>query len=151
MVRPPLSLKGRALRYLSGREHSRLELERKLSAHEETPGELVKVLDELAAKGFISEQRVADSVVHRRGARLGAARVKQELAAKGLAPELIKASVAKLQDTEVERAQAVWRARFRTPAADAPTRLKQMRFLAARGFSAEAIRKAVPGVGTDEG
>ena len=52
------SLKGRALRLLSGREHSRLELERKLAPFEEEPGSLAAALDELQAKGFISEQRV---------------------------------------------------------------------------------------------
>ena len=44
------SLKGRALRLLSQREHSRAELERKLARHEEEPGTLAKALDELAAK-----------------------------------------------------------------------------------------------------
>ena len=52
-----LSLKGRALRLLTGREHSRAELERKLAVHEEEPGQLAKVLDELQAKDFISESR----------------------------------------------------------------------------------------------
>ena len=42
-----LSLKGRALRLLAGREHSRAELERKLAAHETEPGELARALDEL--------------------------------------------------------------------------------------------------------
>ena len=45
---PKLSLTGRALRLLSGREHSRAELQRKLAPHEETPGELAAVLDKLA-------------------------------------------------------------------------------------------------------
>ena len=56
---PQLSLKGRALRLLSGREHSRAELERKLASREEEPGQLHRVLDELQAKGFIDHQRVA--------------------------------------------------------------------------------------------
>ena len=70
-----LSLKGRALRYLSAREHSRAELERKLASHEEEPGQLARVLDELLAKGFISEQRVAESVVNRRAPRMGSLRI----------------------------------------------------------------------------
>ena len=41
------SLKGRALRLLSGREHSRLELERKLAQFEEEPGSLAAALDDL--------------------------------------------------------------------------------------------------------
>ena len=51
LPRPPVSLKGRALRYLSAREHSRAELVRKLVRHEEVPGELESVLDDLQAKG----------------------------------------------------------------------------------------------------
>ena len=63
-----LSLKGRALRLLGGREHSRVELERKLASHEQEPGQLRKVLDELQAKGFISDERVVESVINRRAA-----------------------------------------------------------------------------------
>ena len=50
------------------REHSRQELERKLAAHEEEPGQLARALDELEAKGFISPERVAESVLNRRAA-----------------------------------------------------------------------------------
>jgi hypothetical protein len=81
------SLKGRALRLLSQREHSRAELERKLARHEEEPGTLARALDELAAKDFISEERVVQSVLHQRASRVGAARVRQELHHKGIAPE----------------------------------------------------------------
>ena len=45
------SLKGRALRLLASREHSRAELERKLQAHETTPGELAQALDAALATG----------------------------------------------------------------------------------------------------
>lgn len=140
-----LSLKGRALRLLAGREHSRTELERKLKAHETEPGELSRVLDELHAKGFINEQRVLESVVHRRAARLGAARVRQELQAKGLDPAAVAEAVAQLQGSEVERAREVWRKKFGTPPADAAERGRQMRFLASRGFGGEAIRRALNG------
>ncbi len=138
-----ISLKGRALRLLSGREHSRAELEQKLKAHEEVPGELRQALDELQAKGFISEQRVVESVIHRRAARLGAGRVKQELQAKGISTEAVAEAVAQLRDTELQRAREVWRKKFGEPAADPAGRAKQMRFLASRGFGAEAIRRAV--------
>jgi regulatory protein len=140
-----ISLKGRALRLLAGREHSRVELERKLKAHETEPGELARALDELQAKGFINEQRVLESVVHRRASRLGAARVKQELQAKGLDPAAVAQAVAELRGTEVERAREVWRKKFGSPPTDAAERGKQMRFLMARGFGAEAIRRVVGG------
>ncbi len=138
-----LSLKGRALRLLSGREHSRSELERKLAAHEEEPGQLRRVLDDLQAKGFIDHQRVADSVIHRRGAKLGVMRIRQELQAKGLDAELVAQAVAGLKSTEVTRALEVWRRRFTELPADAAERGKQARFLAARGFDGEVIRRVL--------
>jgi len=144
------SLKGRALRLLSMREHSRQELERKLAAHEETPGELQKALDELQAKGFISQERVAESVLHRRAARLGAGRIRQELQAKGLEGEVVAQAMAQLKGTELQRARDVWRRKFDALPEDAAQRAKQSRFLAARGFSGEVIRKVLAGgVGED--
>lgn len=140
-----LSLKGRALRALATREHSRVELERKLASFETEPGELVKILDELSAKGFINEQRVAESVVHRRAAKLGTARVVQELKAKGVdASAVLEATVA-LKATEFERAREIWRKKFGSPGVDAAVRAKQMRFLASRGFAPEVIRKVMGG------
>ena len=138
-----LSLKGRALRYLAAREHSRAELERKLAGHAESSEQLAKVLDELQAKDFISEARVIESVVNRRQAKLGAARIKYELQGKGLAPEAVAEAINSLKASEVERAREVWRKKFGEPALDAATRGKQMRFLAARGFGSDAIRRVV--------
>ena len=145
MNRPPLSIKGRALRLLSAREHSRAELCAKLAEFEEEPGSLAQALDELQAKGFINEQRVLESVLHRRAGKLGTQRIRQELQSKGLAPEAVLHAVEQLRTTEVERAREVWRKKFGEPPVDAAERAKQMRFLASRGFGAEAIRKVVAG------
>ena len=138
-----LSLKGRALRYLAAREHSRAELERKLAAHAESAEQLALVLDELQAKDFISEARVVESVLNRRAGRFGAARIRHELQGKGLAPEMVADAVSSLKASEVERAREVWRRKFGEVATDAAARGKQMRFLAARGFGGDAIRRVV--------
>ncbi len=147
MALPPPTLKGRALRLLSAREHSRAELERRLAQFEEEPGALAKTLDELQVKGFINEQRVVESVLNRRSAKLGTARIRQELQGKGLAPEAVLDAVEQLRATEVDRASEVWRKKFGEPATDAAERGKQMRFLASRGFGGDAIRKVVSGGG----
>ena len=139
------SLKGRALRLLSQREHSRKELEQKLKPHEETPGELAEALDFLAAKDFINEKRVVESVVNRRSTKLGAARVRQELMAKGLPADDIADAVQAMRDTELERALVVWRKKFGAPPLDASERAKQVRFLVSRGFAAEVVRRVVAG------
>jgi len=144
------SLKGRALRLLSRREHSRDELERKLQPYEEEPGTLALALDELQAKGYISEQRVAESVLNRRAGRLGAARIRQELQDKGLARDLIEQTVGSLKDSELTRAQEVWRRKFAAPPASPQERARQTRFLLTRGFSAEVVRRVLAAGAGDE-
>jgi regulatory protein len=142
-ARPQLSLKGRALRYLSQREHSRMELERKLAKHTEDPGEIPRVLDDLEQRGFIDHTRVAASVVHRKAGKLGSLRIRHELQAKGLDAPLVAATLADLKATEVERARGVWRRKFDSLPADAKEWGKQMRFLAARGFSGDVIARVL--------
>ena len=143
------SLKGRALRLLSQREHSRTELERKLAQHEEVPGELTKALDELQVRDFINDGRVVDSLVNRRSGKLGSARIKQELAQKGLSGEVVAEALAGLKDSELSRAQEVWRKKFGSLPTDPQTRAKHMRFLLTRGFSAEVVRQVVQGAEPD--
>ncbi len=143
------SLKNRALRLLTLREHSRPELERKLAVHEEQAGQLALVLDDLEAKGFISEQRVVASVVYRRSGKLGAKRVGQELQHKGISQEAVKEAVAELQTTELDRARAVWLKKFGQTATTPKEKAKQLRFLISRGFST-AVLYEVLGTYVDE-
>ncbi len=138
-----LSLKGRALQLLARREHSRAELQRKLAAHEQSEGQLQSVLDELQAKGFINEERVIESVVHRRAGKLGAARIRQELQAKGLPPEAMAQALAQLKTTELERAREVWQRKFGQATTEPKEHARQTRFLISRGFAAEVVRKIV--------
>ena len=143
------SVKGRALRYLAQREHSRTELERKLARYVEDQAEataqqqIAAALDELAAKGLLSDQRTADSVLRSQGARFGSRRLKQTLQTKGLEPALVAGVLQQARATELERAREVWRRRFGAPAEDAAGRAKQMRFLAGRGFDGDVIRRVV--------
>ena len=145
-----LSLKGRALRLLAQREHSRLELERKLAAHVAEGDDLTAMLDELEAKNFINPERVAQSVAYRRGSKLGTARVVQEMRSKGLHEDTVRAATQELRATEWPRAHAIWRQRFGAPAETPQEKLKQMRFLASRGFSGEVVRKVVAGLVPEE-
>jgi regulatory protein len=145
------SVKGRALRYLAQREHSRAELERKLGRVVEdtdalsAQAQIAAALDELAAKDLQSEARAAASVLNGQGRRHGSRRLKQTLHTKGLAPELIASTLQQASLTELGRAQEVWRRRFGEIAADASSRAKQMRFLAGRGFDGDVIRRVVRG------
>jgi regulatory protein len=152
-ARPPLSLKARALQWLAQREHSRIELRRKLlraarlrdEADTDAPhpaAEVDALLDWLVADRHLSEARFVESRVHAREARFGTRRIAQELKQHGAC--LDAAAAERLRATELERARALWTRRFGPePTADAATRAKQMRFLAGRGFATDVIRRVV--------
>lgn len=150
-----LSVKGRALRYLSQREHSRVELERKLARHVQDTEEasarqqISQALDQLAAAGLLSEARAAESVLTSQGQRFGSRRLKQVMQAKGLDAQLVSATLQQARLTELERAREVWRRRFGAPPADAAERARQQRFMAGRGFDGDVIRRVVQGTEED--
>ena len=147
-MRPTPSLKGRALKYLAAREHSRSELVRKLAPHVEDQAEIEQVLDELQRRGLLSEERFVASVVHRRAAGHGTARIRQELSLKGITADQMRAALEELQPSELARAHSVWARRFGSPATDTPDtreQSRQMRFLMARGFSGDVVRRVLKG------
>jgi SOS response regulatory protein OraA/RecX len=141
--RPPLSLRGRALGYLSRREHSRDELSRKLTRHLTEGDSLETLLDALEQEGWLSNERFAESVVHRRGSRLGTSRIVHELKRNGIDETLILDAGAALKKTELTRAQDVWRKKFDAPPATPAERAKHARFLATRGFNSATIMKVL--------
>ena len=160
-ARAPLSLKARALQWLAQREHSRIELRRKLlraarlrdhavvdaGGDADAPhpaAEVDALLDWLVANRHLSEPRFVESRVHAREARFGTRRIALELKQHGASLDADAAE--RLRASEFERARALWARRFGAlPPADAAGRAKQMRFLAGRGFAAEVIRRVVRG------
>ncbi len=106
---------------------------------------IIPLLDELAAAGLQSDTRAAHSVARTKGSRYGVHRLKQQLQAKGLAAELVAATVGAARDTEFERAQALWLRRYGQVAQDLTERLRQVRFLTARGFDSDVVRRVVRG------
>lgn len=151
MSRPPVSLEARALGFLARREYSRAELRARLAAHAPDAEVLDAVLDQLAAKKLLSDQRFLESLVRRRADRFGAARIQHELRTHQLSAEQLAPALAALKASELERAREVWQRRFGEAPASRDERLRQMRFLAGRGFAAEVIRKVVGGAGRSSG
>lgn len=143
--RPARSLKGRALGYLSRREYSRAELARKLKPFVEETDSLDTLLDSLEAENWLSDSRFAESLIHRRSSRLGASRIVGELKQHAVDQTLVEEARAQLRETELARAQAVWRKKFDRLPETAAERAKQARFLASRGFSGATIGKILKG------
>ena len=165
MGRQALSLKARAIGLLAQREHSRAELRRKLlrieqqrshastssaasdasepdseDAAEAREAAVEALLDALAADGYLDESRFIESRLHARAGRFGAQRIQQELAQHGL--KLDAEQQASLRTTELDRAREVWLKRFGTePPREAAEQARQMRFLVARGFAPDVVRR----------
>lgn len=137
------SLKIRALDYLARREHSRLELEKKLTPYASTLEELSFVLDSLEQCGLLSAGRMVEQVVHVRRSKFGSRRIVHELQQKGIDEDLIAAALPHLKETELETARTVWRKKFGAMPINAKERAKQIRFLMSRGFTSEIIRQVL--------
>lgn len=136
-------LRERALRYLARRDHSRVELARKLAAYG-TPDEVDEVLARMAELGLLSDRRFAEAWVRTKAARFGAARLRQELARRGVVRDTIDEALAtECPADDLERARALWRAKFGAVPLDRRDWAKQARFLQARGFSTDVIRRVL--------
>jgi regulatory protein len=143
MAKLQMSLKARALKYLSAREHSRLELGRKLSRYAQEGDDIEALLDSLEAAKLLSQSRFSESLVHRRASRFGNHRILSELQTHGIDGDALGEIKVTLAQDEASRAREVWRRKFGRPPADAAERAKQMRFLQQRGFSHGAIQAAM--------
>lgn len=132
------------------REHSRLELARKLSKHAEEGDDVNALLDFLEKNNWLSQERFSESLIHRRASRFGNSRIVAELQMHGINGEALQELKSGLNDSETARACEIWQRKFGKVPADAAERSKQMRFLMQRGFSQKAIRVAMKGEVDDE-
>ena len=139
-------LRARALRLLARREHSRKELERKLSPYAESSEALEVLISELKTKSQLSEARFAEERARQLSRKYGAARIRQDLKSKGVGEELVEHVSS---EGDLERARAILERKYRQPAATREERAKRMRFLQSRGFSSEIIFKLLSSRGAD--
>ncbi|KAF0814930.1 Regulatory protein RecX [Andreprevotia sp. IGB-42] len=141
-------LRSKGLQFLNRREYSRSELRQKLAARAEDEAALEgldALLDDFEARGWLSDRRFAEQWVSSRASRFGASRLRAELRQKGVADELIAEALGEAGDNELARARAVWQKRYPHPPQDLNERGKQLRYLAARGFSLDVIYRVVGG------
>lgn len=143
MKKPEISLKARALRYLSLREYSRHELSRKLQVHLTEHDDLQVLLDWLQAKGFLSDQRFSEALVNRKSQRYGNVKILAELQQHQLENTDLLDLKHQLQESETERAIQVLHRKYPDPPVDQAERYKQMCFLQRRGFSSSSIQQAM--------
>jgi len=134
-----------AVELLARREHSRLELERKLASRGFPAAVIAPALDALERSGVLAAHRFTESFIRSRLAKgKGPVRIRAELAERGVAQDEA-AELLRGPDIDwLATVRAVRRKRF---GADAPRdfkeRARQARFLEYRGFTAEQVRAAL--------
>jgi len=142
---PAPSLMGRALRYLSRREHSQQELRKKLLPFAESEQELADLLLKLEKQGWLSNERFAEGLARRKSDRYGSLKIVDELKQNGVELETVDRLKAQLKQTDAQRAWNLWDRKFGAPAEDQKNKAKQMRYLVSKGFPLEVVSKIVSG------
>ncbi|MCM2290208.1 MAG: recombination regulator RecX [Sulfuritalea sp.] len=134
-------LRQQAIRLLARREHTRVELARKLAGLG-TPEEIEAVLADMEATQLQSDNRTAENYLRSNASRLGASRLRHTLKTRGVAPEMIEEQLAQADlPDEIERARAAWSRKFHAAPANAKEWARQARFLQSRGFAGDIVRK----------
>jgi regulatory protein len=142
-VKREISLRERALAMLARREHTRAEMTRKLSPHSEYPEQVEQLLDALVARGWLSETRFAESRANALARKFGSRKIEHDLRSRGVSAEVVEHAVEQTRTQELDNCRAAWQRKFGVLPQNAAERGRQMRFLAGRGFSTEAVRQVL--------
>ena len=143
---PEKSLRQRALEYLGKREYSYKELGQKLKSYldeNEDADSITAILDDFKTRGWLSDARFTEQMVHARRAKFGSSKIVHELREKGVDSALIEDAAERLKETELSSAIEVWRKKYKQAPADRDEWAKQARFLQSRGFGFDVIKKVM--------
>lgn len=137
--KPEPTLKSRAMRFLARREHTRVELRRKLATRAQEGEDVEGLLDELTQKGWLSDARFAEQAARAKSRRFGPLKLAHYLKARGVGPEAIATGLQRAGADGMASLESVWRTRYGAPPADEREKLRQVRFLQGRGFAVDDI------------
>jgi regulatory protein len=143
MVKREIPLRERALAMLARREHTRAEMTRKLSAHSESPEQVEQLLDALVARGWLSETRFAESRANALARKFGSRKIEHDLRSRGVSAEVVEHAVEQAHPQEFDNCRTAWLRKFGVLPQNAAEHGRQTRFLAGRGFSADAVRQVL--------
>jgi len=144
------SLRQRALEYLGKREYSYTELGQKLKAYADDSDDIPALLEDFKARGWLSDARFTEQIVHARQSKFGSAKIAHELREKGVADHLIADAIEQVKGNELENAAEVWRKKFKSSPKNREEWAKQARFLQSRGFGFDMIKKVLNAAEAEE-
>ena len=143
------SLKVRAMRLLARREHTRAELKRKLAARAQDGDDVEALLDDLARRGWLSDERFAEQAARAKSRRFGPLKLAHYLRSRGVGDEAIASGLRVAGSEGVASVEVVWRSRFKHPPGDEREKLRQVRFLQGRGFAVDEIFRFMNSMGSN--
>ena len=147
-AKPAASPKILAVRMLARREYSRAELAQRLLRKGIARDDIERALDELAAAGYLSDERYANAVVAQRSGRYGKRAIAHALREKGIAaPEALAAMAPLAATDELADATALWRQRFGSAPANQKETARQVRFLLSRGYGMSVALRVLRSAG----
>ena len=128
---------------LARREHSKFELENKLSNKGFALEDIKEVLKEFVAQGLQSDHRFTESYIRMRSNKgFGPVRIKLELLERGLDKEMVGDFLASFDLDWFELARISWVKKFGEKApVDFKEKAKQLRYLSYKGFNNEHINE----------
>jgi regulatory protein len=136
-------LQQRALEYLGKREYSYHELAQKLKTYAEETDDIPALLDDFKKRGWLSDARFTEQIVHARSHKFGSAKIAHELREKGVSQELIESAIEQVKDNELDNAREVWRKKYNAVPKSRDEWTRQARFLQSRGFGFDVIKKVL--------
>jgi len=149
------SLREKAMGYLAMREYSYKELKQKLRAYLPVTDEDVApdleahyeavnaLLEDFKVRGWLSEERYTEQIIHARQRKFGSMRIANELREHGIAETLVDQAMLEVKSNDLANAQSIYRKKYDTPPSSREEWAKQARFLQSRGFSFDIIKKVV--------
>ena len=146
-------MRQRALEYLGKREYSYAELGQKLKvylAEDESFEQITEILEDFKTRGWLSDARFTEQIVHARSHKFGSAKIANELREKGVSQELIETAIEQVKENELDNAKEIWRKKFKAIPASRDEWARQARFLQSRGFGFDVIKKVLSQKVTDE-
>lgn len=143
MIVQPKSLRQRALEYLGKREYSYQELAQKLKTYAEESDDIPAILNDFKKRGWLSDARFTEQIVHARSHKFGSAKIANELREKGVSQELIESAIEQVKGNELDNAKEVWLKKYKNAPTSRDEWTRQARFLQSRGFGFDVIKKVL--------
>ncbi|MGL5004953.1 MAG: regulatory protein RecX, partial [Casimicrobium sp.] len=106
--------------------------------------DIEKLVDNLTAQGWQSDDRFAEAMVRRLTGQASKRFIVEKLAQAGIKKEAAQLAVEAIEEDDFDTAQSLWNRRYGTPPADDRERQRQIRFLLSRGFHLGDAFKIVP-------